>query len=321
MKKFIFLIAAVLSLNLPADGFLQTINPPTNLDAEPENMSYIRLRWDDNSNNEDGFYIERSGSPDTNGVWETFGRVSQNTRQFFDYWVTNDSTYYYRVYAYSEDLRSPYSNIAYATAIVDTNIPRAPSNLTVSNTTPTTITIQWQDNSDNEQGFIIARRVQGEMIFRYIDTVTADVLTYQEVGLTPDNLYFYKVCSFNNYGLSDFSNTVSARAEKGTGIIGNTSAIPDGFFLGNNYPNPFNPSTNIQFAIPSNSFIELKIFNSLGKEVESLIEGQHLTAGTYTVSWNAGNLSSGIYFCKIIVSSEFNGSQFFTDTKKMLLTK
>lgn len=292
----------------------QIINPPSNLEAEPEELSYIKVKWDDNSNNEQGFNIERSLINDTNLIWETIGSVTANSEEFLDYWVTNNVVYYYRVYAFSGSARSPYSNIAFCTAIIDTNThPRAPSNLRVINTTPVSISIEWDDNSENELGFIIARRVQGELLFQYIDTVEADVLTYQEMGLTPDNVYFYKVCSYNAYGLSDFTNTVSARAEKGTGVISSISELPSGYFLGNNYPNPFNPSTTIKFGISKRLFVKLKIYNSLGLEVGNLIS-QSLSPGTYEVKWNAGNFSSGIYYYKF-------ESRDFTETRKMILTK
>lgn len=313
MKKFlltIILVSVLISDRLSA----QTINPPSNLEAEPEELAYIKVKWDDNSSNEQGFYIERSYVNDTAAInWETIGGVSQNVRQFFDYWVTNQVTYYYRAYAYAGNDRSPYSNIGYATAVIDTSlIPRAPSNLKVINTTPVSITIRWEDNSDNETGFIIARREPFELLFRYIDSVSADILTYQETGLTTDNLYFYKVCSYNSFGLSDFTNTVSARAEK-TNIIKNISEIPGGYFLGNNFPNPFNPSTSIKFGIPSYTFVRLTVYNSLGLEVENLIS-QNLPLGSYQVNWNAQNFTSGMYFYKIEAGE-------FTETKKMLLIK
>lgn len=312
MKKLIltFLFFAFTLTALKA----QTINAPSNLEAEPENFSYIKVKWDDNSNNEQGFNIERSYTNDTNMIWETIGSVTANEEEFLDYWVTNNVIYYYRVYAFSGSVRSPYSNIAYCTASVDTNThPRAPSNLKVTNTTPVSITIGWNDNSENELGFIIARRVQGELLFQYIDTVEADVLTYQEMGLTPDNVYFYKVCAYNVYGLSDFTNTVSARAEKGTGVISNISELPSGYFLGNNYPNPFNPSTTIKFGISARSFVKLNVYNSLGLEVGNLVN-QSLNPGTYDVKWNAVNLASGIYYYKFETGN-------FTETRKMILTK
>lgn len=292
----------------------QTINAPSNLEAEPEELSYIKVKWDDNSGNEEGFYIERSYYQDSAASWETIGSVNQNIRQFFDYWVSNNVTYYYRVYAYAGSERSDYSNIAFTTAVIDTNlIPAAPSNLIITDTTTTSITINWVDNSNNESGFIIARRKQDEILFTYIDTVGTDVLTYQEVGLTPDNLYFYKVCSYNSFGLSDFTNTVYSFTQNSTSIVHHTNMLSEYFYLDNNYPNPFNPSTSISFGISKSSFVKLKIYNSQGKEIEILLS-QNLTPGSYNVKWDAANYSGGLYFYRLEADN-------FSETKKMILIK
>jgi len=91
---------------------------------------------------------------------------------------------------------------------------------------------------------------------------------------------------------------------------GNT---PQKFILEQNYPNPFNPVTNIKFSIPQNGFVSLKVFDIMGREIETLVS-KNLVSGNYNIDWNAGNYSSGIYFYKL----ESNG---FTDTKKMILVK
>lgn len=313
MLKIIFKILLITAVFYGAAG-AQVINAPSDLEADPEELSYIKVKWTDNSNNEEGFYVERSYSNDSSADWETIGSAGQNSRQFYDYWVSNNVTYFYRVCAFAGSLRSEYSNIAYATAIIDTNnIPRAPSNLIISDTTSTSITINWQDNSYNESGFIIARRTQDEVTFRYIDTVGTDILTYQEVGLTPDILYFYKVCAYNDFGLSDFTNTVSAVTTKSTNIVVQNISSADGYYLGNNFPNPFNPETSIQFALKERSHVKLTVYNSLGKEVERLID-QSMTPGTYLVKWNAGNSASGVYFYGI-------ETERFYEVKKMILIK
>ncbi len=89
--------------------------------------------------------------------------------------------------------------------------------------------------------------------------------------------------------------------------------IPEEFILNQNYPNPFNPSTTISFSIPEASFISLKIFNSLGEEVETLVS-KDLNAGNYKYDWNAESLTSGVYFYKL-------QSENFIQTKKMILLK
>jgi hypothetical protein len=97
-----------------------------------------------------------------------------------------------------------------------------------------------------------------------------------------------------------------------TGII-NNSEIPTEAFLSNNYPNPFNPTTRIEYAIPKNSFVTLKIYDNLGREVSTLVN-EIKAAGKYSLDFNAGNLSAGVYFYKIT-------SDNFSDVKKMILVK
>ena len=89
--------------------------------------------------------------------------------------------------------------------------------------------------------------------------------------------------------------------------------IPSDFHLSQNYPNPFNPSTTIDFSIPEGSFVSLKIFNSLGQEIEALVS-KDLIAGKYKYDWNAKELTSGIYFYKLQTEN-------FIETKKMILLR
>ncbi len=98
-----------------------------------------------------------------------------------------------------------------------------------------------------------------------------------------------------------------------TSILNESIESPDRFFLYQNYPNPFNPSTNIKFDIPKAENVELKVYNVLGKEVASLIEG-FKPRGSYSIELNATSLSSGIYYYKL------NAGEFW-ETKKMLILK
>ncbi|HEX2786329.1 MAG TPA: T9SS type A sorting domain-containing protein [Ignavibacteria bacterium] len=90
------------------------------------------------------------------------------------------------------------------------------------------------------------------------------------------------------------------------------STISD-YTLSQNYPNPFNPSTKINFSIPKAGFTTLKVYDILGKEVATLVNGMQ-TAGTHTIDFNASNLASGAYFYRIQVGD-------FVATKRMLLIK
>lgn len=92
-----------------------------------------------------------------------------------------------------------------------------------------------------------------------------------------------------------------------------STTTPTEFSLSQNYPNPFNPTTNINFSIPKSGLVTMKVFNILGKEVATLVNGNY-NAGSYTVDFNASNLASGVYFYKI----EVNG---FSEVKRMMLVK
>ncbi|MDP3444715.1 MAG: T9SS type A sorting domain-containing protein, partial [Ignavibacteria bacterium] len=82
--------------------------------------------------------------------------------------------------------------------------------------------------------------------------------------------------------------------------------IPTEFSLNQNYPNPFNPSTTINFSLPKSSFVQLRVYDHLGREVSSLINNE-LPAGMHSVSWNAAenlrSLASGIYFVQLRADS------------------
>lgn len=96
------------------------------------------------------------------------------------------------------------------------------------------------------------------------------------------------------------------------------SSVPRTFGLNQNWPNPFNPSTDISFDVPVNTHVQLNIFNVLGQQVRSLVD-RDMPAGTHTVVWDGrnddgGSVSSGVYFYRI-------QARDFTATKKMMMLK
>jgi hypothetical protein len=97
------------------------------------------------------------------------------------------------------------------------------------------------------------------------------------------------------------------------GVTHNGNEIPKVYSLAQNYPNPFNPATNISFGLPKSGLVRLVVYDLLGRVVSTLVN-EHRQAGTYSVSFDAANLSSGIYFYKI-------ESGDFSSIKKMVLVK
>lgn len=99
----------------------------------------------------------------------------------------------------------------------------------------------------------------------------------------------------------------------GTSADDAPGSVPSEFSVGAAYPNPFNPSTQISFSVPNTTNATMKIFNSLGQEVATLIDGQ-VVAGMHTVYFTAYNLPSGLYFAQFRAGS-------FTSTQKLVLMK
>src|SRR5690606_39963182 len=99
-----------------------------------------------------------------------------------------------------------------------------------------------------------------------------------------------------------------------SGIQNISSEIPNGFSLKQNFPNPFNPSTSIQFNIPKASLVTLKVYDITGKEVATLVSNENLAAGTFQYDFAAKSLASGMYFYTLTAGD-------YKETKKMVLMK
>ena len=93
----------------------------------------------------------------------------------------------------------------------------------------------------------------------------------------------------------------------------------DNYKLEQNYPNPFNPTTVISFQVPERSFIQLKVFDMLGNEVNTLVSEER-AAGVYNEFFDAFNIASGVYVYTLVVQSVETG-RVFRDSKKMMLVK
>jgi hypothetical protein len=96
---------------------------------------------------------------------------------------------------------------------------------------------------------------------------------------------------------------------------------PGQFVLQQNYPNPFNPTTAISYQLIANSFVTLRVFDILGREIAILVDGVQ-QAGTHIVRWDASRYPSGVYLYRLQSSSAYNKETVrFVETKKMVLVK
>ena len=163
-------------------------------------------------------------------------------------------------------------------------------------------------NSDS--ALTVAERSGGTNIRRRFPTCTlmASLMSYD----IPPFLRVWRI----DYKCSDSTRTIVVNANDGiiVSVDNNTNQITLGRFeLNQNYPNPFNPSTMISFSLPSKSFVSLKVFDFMGREVATLVSEQML-GGAYSRQWNAAKMSSGIYFYRLRAGS-------LIKTKKLILLK
>lgn len=131
---------------------------------------------------------------------------------------------------------------------------------------------------------------------------TTEAQSYSFVDASASGKVFYRLKQVDFDGQFEYSNIIEVNA-----------GLPKTFALEQNYPNPFNPSTAIAYQLPAASNVSLKVFDMLGKEVATLVNGRQ-EAGAYTVNFNANQLSSGIYFYRLQAGN-------FVQTRKMMLVK
>ena len=152
-------------------------------------------------------------------------------------------------------------------------------------------------SSDNGANWI--HRDVGSEIYNFAETSTGVLIASGSYGI------FISEDNGMSWNYKQITNTIV-----GVNINKNRNY---NYFLSANYPNPFNPTTNIKYRIPYREFVALKIYDVLGNEIETLVN-EEKPAGSYSVNFNASSLASGIYFYRIKAGS-------FVQTKKMLLLK
>ncbi|MBK8946417.1 MAG: putative Ig domain-containing protein [Ignavibacteriae bacterium] len=153
-------------------------------------------------------------------------------------------------------------------------------------------------------------------------------IDYNEFSLNADESKSFNVtANTSNLEIGEYSDSLKIFSNAGnlngeiscnliTGIddlskIGN---IPEDYYIDNNYPNPFNPTTIISFGLPEQSTVSLVVYDITGNEVEKFLNNERLAAGRYQYSFDSKKLASGIYFYRILAEK-------FVQTKKMILMK
>jgi subtilisin family serine protease len=191
---------------VPANS-LPAPNAPTALLATAASGTRVNLSWTDQSNNELGFALERSSDGVTYYLADSVGAGDAN---YSDLTVQPGNTYFYRVRAYNPGGSSGYANTVSVTTPTVT-LPNAPSSLKATALALGRVSLTWNDNANNEDGFQIERRTGSTGSWQLIGTVTANTKSYTDTSTARRTTYNYRVRSFNTAGSSAYSNTVSIK--------------------------------------------------------------------------------------------------------------
>lgn len=309
----------------PSTGKFQPYSPENLTNTIVNNKP--KLVWQHHSPAEDywvGYEIYRcittTGTTPTNFTY--LSTVSKYTTNYIDYNLnlSGTQTAYYKVKTKNTSKLSEFSN---QTSFCLNPPPTAPQNLDVTSN-GTHPVVSWNANQEPDLGGYYIYKSVNYTEFYQTATLSSNDTSWIDYDVTFTKPIWsvkieYKAKAFDTQGnTSPFSNTDY--------IYGKDNPLPKNNFQDSikittivyennisNYPNPFNPTTVIEYEISENNFIKLNVFNSIGQEVAKLVN-EFKIAGKYQVQFDGTKLPSGVYYYKIESSN-------FTNIKKMLLIK
>ncbi len=272
------------SIVTPADY----VAAPGNLAAMVTSASQITLAWNDRSDNEDSFVIQRS--VDDGSTWSDLAATAANVTSYEDFAVLRGTTYTYRVYARGP-ADSEYSNTAKATTV-----PAMPAGLIATAVSTSQINLIWSDVT-GETGYRIERSVDGHFDWSAIGSVAADVTSFQDTGLAMGGTYYYRVFAMGMADDSQASNAASATTQ--------VLSVPAA------------PSNLIATAISKNK-IQLTWVDNANNESGFTIQRSTdnvkfvtiATVAANTASYTNSGLKKGKYYYRISAYNEVGSSAF-----------
>ncbi len=215
------------------DGFLDegcptTINAPSNLTSKAKSSTQIVLGWKDNSSNENGFVVEKkTGNCSSPNSWTSVASLSANSTTLTVSNLSPNTDYAFRVKARNATLTSAHCTCASAKTARN-GTPPAPTNLTAISVSPSRINLAWRDNSINETGFKVYRKIGSTGTWTLVKQTPTDVKSFADTTAAKNmttTIYYYYVMAYNASGNSPSTNTAIVPfqptnfiADKGTAV-------------------------------------------------------------------------------------------------------
>lgn len=257
----------------------------------------------------EGYYLDVALDNQFNNILSKYNNVKVgNVNSYSVSSLIENAKYYYRVRSHNAAGISSSSNIISVTTLP--NEPPAPTATEAVFISATGFAANW-NTVDGADGYYLDVAINPNFenkVSRYDNLDVGNVTKYDVTGLTENLVYYYRVRAYNLGGTSENSNTVSILVTK----VEDTS-YPADYKLFQNFPNPFNPTTTIEYTLKNDSQVFISVYNILGQEVTTLVN-DYKRAGYHRLEFDGANLESGIYVYRIVAGN-------FTDVKRMMLLK
>jgi hypothetical protein len=228
--------------------------------------------------------------------------------------LSNGTTYHWRMNAANVGGESAWSDSWQFTTIVA--VPPSPQMISpadAATAVPVLASFKWKAQAGAMSYGLQVSTDPGFATTTASQTGLTDTTFTLAVRLASNTLYYWRVNATNSVGTSTWAAARSFRTEPASAVEQLDGMLPTQYALLQNFPNPFNPTTTIRFEVPKEGFVELKVYDAVGKEVATILSN-YLTAGRYQIRWNAAGNASGVYFYRLV-------SQDYSSVKKLILMK
>lgn len=288
---------------------------PTNFIAIGEE-NLVNLSWNPNTESDLYSYNIYRGIVD-NGYKDFLASLDKSYTYYVDTDVENYTTYYYQISAtntsnYSSSRSAQIS--ATPSGPADTTAPSIPTNFTAISYNGY-IQLSWDLNTEDDMAsYDIYKGTENGGWKDLLVNINKEINNYEDTNIDPNFTYYYQISAKDvNGNISNRSDQINA-----TTLLSETGKYLSNTYLMKNYPNPFNPITQITFTLPYDSGVNLIIYDLMGNVVKSLLNDT-IYAGEHTITWdgkdsNGKSVSGGIYFYTIEAGN-------YIQTRKMILFK
>ncbi len=178
---------------------------PSGLAADAITGATIKLTWSDKSDNEEGFTLQRAVNSSFTGAEEI--AIPANEESYLDTGLATGFTYYYRIRSWYDTLLSDWSNAVDEELPVIVTPPAAPEGISATALSATSVSITWDDKSDNETGFLLQRAQNAAFTGAVSLPQSANAEVYTDTGCAADTNYWYRIRSENSAGSSTYIQT------------------------------------------------------------------------------------------------------------------